>query len=126
MALIDSDVFPIYRSSDATTPHRKASISALLAMVPSASVTVGDAAPDPANEGDLWWDTESGSLYIYYEDLDSRQWVPASPPGSFVGALDDLADVDTIGATDGSMLVYVAADSEWKPTSAIDGGEYAV
>ena len=29
--------------------------------------------------GDFWWCTEDGTLYIYYQDIDSSQWVPAKP-----------------------------------------------
>jgi hypothetical protein len=36
--------------------------------IPSASVVTDDTAPaDPVN-GELWWDTVSGNLYIYYDD----------------------------------------------------------
>ena len=30
-------------------------------------------------DGDLWWDSDDGRLYIYYTDADSSQWVDASP-----------------------------------------------
>ena len=35
----------------------------------------------PANPdaGQLWWDSSDGRLYIYYTDVDSSQWVPATP-----------------------------------------------
>ena len=29
--------------------------------------------------GQLWWDSSDGRLYIYYTDVDSSQWVPATP-----------------------------------------------
>ena len=32
-------------------------------------------APGSAVDGDLWWDDETGSLYIYYDDGTSSQWV---------------------------------------------------
>ena len=32
-------------------------------------------APSGAVDGDLWWDDETGSLYIYYNDGTSSQWV---------------------------------------------------
>ena len=32
-------------------------------------------APSGAVDGDLWWDEETGSLYIYYNDGSSSQWV---------------------------------------------------
>jgi hypothetical protein len=37
--------------------------------------------PDPSS-GDLWWNTTSGLLYVYYADTDSGQWVISnSTPG---------------------------------------------
>jgi microcystin-dependent protein len=44
-----------------------------------ASVTVGDAAPATPGGGDLWWDSANGRLFVYYIDIDSSQWVDASP-----------------------------------------------
>ena len=43
------------------------------------SVTVGDNAPSTPASGDMWWDSVSGRLYVYYVDIDSSQWVDASP-----------------------------------------------
>ncbi|MCA1807258.1 MAG: DUF2793 domain-containing protein [Actinobacteria bacterium] len=40
-----------------------------------ASVTVSDTAPASPANGDLWWDSVGGNLYIYYQDGDSAQWV---------------------------------------------------
>ena len=50
--------------------------------VPEApSVTTSDTPPLAADSsnGDLWWNTNDGRLYIYYTDGDSSQWVDASP-----------------------------------------------
>jgi len=53
-----------------------------------ANVTISDTAPGSANAGDLWWESDTGRLKIYYNDTDSTQWVDASPP---------LADATSIG-----------------------------
>ncbi len=45
----------------------------LYSLLTSAS-TVGSTAPTSPIEGELWWDTDSGNLYIYY----SGAWAPAS------------------------------------------------
>ena len=48
--------------------------------VSGASVTVSDnppTSPTPEN-GDLWWESDSGILKVYYTDGDSNQWVDAS------------------------------------------------
>ena len=44
------------------------------------------APPAPAANGDLWWDTESGRLYVYYSDVDSSQWIDAAPNQSVGGS----------------------------------------
>ena len=47
-----------------------------------ASVTISDTAPGSASAGDLWWESDTGILKIYYTDADSSQWVDATPQGS--------------------------------------------
>ena len=53
----------------------------------SSSVTTGDTAPVDPNLGDLWYDTNSGRTYIYYD----TSWVDSNPasvviPSSLVSA----------------------------------------
>lgn len=36
--------------------------------------------------GFLWWDDVGGSLYVWYQDADSGQWVDASPSGENVAS----------------------------------------
>ena len=46
------------------------------------NVRVLSAAPTTnLNPGDLYWDTDDGKLYIYYNDGQTSQWVDASPNG---------------------------------------------
>lgn len=52
----------------------------------SSSVTIGTAPPLAPSAGDLWWDSTSGSLKIYYADETSSQWVDASPGATIVGS----------------------------------------
>ena len=40
-----------------------------------ASVTTDDSAPGSPSDGDLWYDTDDGGMFVYYEDTDSSQWV---------------------------------------------------
>jgi hypothetical protein len=37
--------------------------------------------PSPAEDGDMYWCTDDGRLYLYYDDADTKQWVDASPDG---------------------------------------------
>jgi hypothetical protein len=46
------------------------------------SVTVANTAPSSPTAGSLWFDTNDGSLNIYFNDGDSNQWVTTSGPGT--------------------------------------------
>ena len=47
-----------------------------------AAVTVDNAPPSTPDQGQLWWDTDDGNLYIYYEfvsqSINYSAWVPAT------------------------------------------------
>ena len=45
------------------------------------STTISSSAPASAVAGDLWWDSTAGSLFIYYNNGTSSQWVAASTSG---------------------------------------------
>jgi len=40
---------------------------------------IQDAAPTPYNDGDMWWESDTGKLKIRYNDGSSTQWVDAFP-----------------------------------------------
>jgi len=62
----------------------------------SGIVVTDDAAPSNPADGSLWWKSDEGKLKIYYTDVDSSQWVDASPGGGgadgSVGSSDLLND----------------------------------
>ena len=60
----------------------------------SETVTISDDAPTGANNGDLWWESDTGRLKVYYNDGDSAQWVDAN-----AGLLDDLSAFTRWGNT---------------------------
>jgi len=73
-----------------------------------ASVTVDATAPASPSNGDLWWDTNNGEMYLYYDDGSSQQWVDAAGPSV---AVQSTAPTGYEGQlwlddTDGSMYVY--------------------
>ena len=45
------------------------------------TVVVSATAPVSPTQGKLWWNTTTGTLFIYYQDGDSNQWIPAAIPG---------------------------------------------
>lgn len=42
-------------------------------------VSVGPNPPENPIEGNLWWNSDTGVMYVYYVDNDSAQWVQTSP-----------------------------------------------
>ena len=42
-------------------------------------VAVGPNPPENPIEGNLWWNTTEGRMYIFYTDNDSSQWVQTNP-----------------------------------------------
>ena len=71
-----------------------------------ASVTTDDVAPSSPSDGDLWYDTDDGGMFVYYEDTDSSQWVEVI--GS-AGA-DGAAGATGPAGADGSAAVYATVD----------------
>jgi hypothetical protein len=65
---------------------------------------VSDTAPASAENGDVWFDSETGASYMYYQDVDDFQWVqfgvgrqgpqgPAGPTGptGTIGGTEDFS-----------------------------------
>ncbi|NDB60879.1 hypothetical protein EB001_20905, partial [bacterium] len=42
-------------------------------------VQISSSAPSNPTSGSLWWNKDYGRLLVYYTDVDSSQWVDASP-----------------------------------------------
>ena len=61
---------------------------------PVATTTSSDTAPANPSAGDLWYRTDVSSLYVYYNDGSSSQWVGVSGPTGAAGA--DGADGSSV------------------------------
>jgi hypothetical protein len=48
----------------------------------TSSVTISNTTPSSPNEGDLWYDSDIGNLFIWYVDIDGAQWVDVGTTGS--------------------------------------------
>ena len=53
----------------------------------SSIAQIGINPPLNPNDGELWWCTETGNLYIYYVDIDGGQWVQAGVSASTIATL---------------------------------------
>ena len=60
---------------------------------PVSAATTTDVAPAFPKDGDLWWKSDVGVLFVYYDDGTSKQWVEASPAGgSSTGTFNNWSD----------------------------------
>lgn len=71
-------------------------------------VEIASTAPSSPSAGDLWWDSDNGNLYVYYDDGTSQQWVSASDGQA---TISDTAPTGYNGqlwwnSTEGKMYVY--------------------
>jgi len=84
-----------------------------------ASVTASETAPSSPSPDDLWFDTASGTLYFYYADGSSNQWVGVSGPAGATGA------AGAAGATGANAVPVTYAGVANLPTSGNTIGSFA-
>ena len=87
-----------------------------------ASVTISDT-PPAASAGDLWWESDTGRLKIYYQDTDTSQWVDTSPPLADPSSLTNGATslvLANVGGTsvDAALSFRTNSTARWKITGA--------
>jgi hypothetical protein len=108
--------------------------------VAAGGVLVGDAPPTGATANQLWWDSDSGDLFINYQDADSTQFVQiniAAPPTTGIAeaptdgqqyarqssawsvvAAGGLSDAPSDG------VMYARQDAAWLPVPSGATGDY--
>ena len=84
-----------------------------------ANVTISDTAPGGASAGDLWWESDKGRLKIYYQDVDTTQWVDASPPLAPALSSNAPSTASSAGTAgdiryDSSYVYICIATNTWK------------
>ena len=67
-----------------------------------ASVGVSDTAPVSPSAGDLWYNTDNGTMNVYYNDGSSSQWVGTSGPAGATGPAGPAGDEG------GSVTIYAS------------------
>ena len=60
-----------------------------------AAFEISDTAPENATHGDVWYNSNNGGLFIYFEDVDSEQWVQVG----LAGPKGDTGDAGPTGET---------------------------
>ena len=96
-----------------------------------ASVTVSDSAPSSPSNGDLWFKSDVGELYVYYTDGSSNQWVEASGGSNTVVTSDTAPSSPNDGdlwwnSNTGSLKIYYqdADSSQWVDANAASFVQY--
>lgn len=84
-----------------------------------ASVHIGTTPPgDPATYP-LWFHSGLGNLYLYYEDVDSSQWVQIGGGGGSGGS--GLPDTDTGNAPGDTLQLDTSLEPYWGPPPSSGG-----
>lgn len=91
--------------------------------------TIQTTAPATPVDGDIWYDPTEGFTYIYYEDVDSSQWVQFGLTRNGAPGIDGADGSDGIGipagGTEGQALVKASDsdyDTEWGAAISSGGG----
>jgi hypothetical protein len=63
------------------------------------SVSVASTVPDSPNQGSLWLDTNTGSLYVYYDDGNSEQWIQPAFPFPDISGLATTASLSPVATS---------------------------
>jgi hypothetical protein len=83
---------PLVLAADPTAALQAATKQYVDNKPSGSSITVSDTPPASPVAGALWWESDTGNLYIYYDDGNSSQWVLAAPQpdvGQFVQKTGD-------------------------------------
>lgn len=87
-----------------------------------ASVELGDTPPANPDPGNLWIDSANGALYVYYQDVDSSQWIAVQTATAVTSATvsedppGNPADGDFwVDASTGILYIWYVDDdgSQW-------------
>ena len=72
-------------------------------------ITIADSAPTGTVSNTLWWDSDSGDLFVNYNDLDSTQWVQINTKAASTSGMPDAP-------SDGTP--YSRQDAGWVAAAA--------
>lgn len=87
------------------------------------TATTNETPPTSPTDGQFWWNSTQGVLYIFYEDISGGQWVQASPnqigyTGS-IGSLGYTGSVGSLGYTGSTGSGYTGSQGNSGYTGSI-------
>jgi len=90
----------------------------------TASIELADNAPSDPLAGELWFDTDTGVLYIYYQDADNAQWV--QPQSVVVGGGSGGSSNNTFSTISVVGQSPVIADSATDTLNLVAGANVTI
>ena len=112
----ESDTFDLYVYYEDGSSNQWVSITNNSSSGGGASVSIADTAPSSPSNGDLWWESDTFDLHIYYEDGSSNQWVSIGSGGggggSNIGITTNLSGSFTASAGSPSTINTFAYGSD--------------
>jgi len=104
-------------------------------LLPSGGgITVAEDPPAVPLQGDLWYESDTGILWMYYHDGNSFQWVQVNGSGSAGGGVT-IADAAPAGAAQGDLwwesdtgILWIWYDDgntmQWVQAAGSSGGDF--
>jgi hypothetical protein len=90
------------------------------------SVSVASAVPGSPNQGSLWLDTITGSLYVYYEDEDSEHWIQPAFPFPDISSLATVASLSPVATSgDYNDLINTPELSTYATISYVNNAQFS-
>ena len=133
---VGSEVGPAVALQDGDILRYYSSIGQWVNAPERAGVETGENPPTTAPPGTMWWDPNSGRLFISYDDGDTVQWVPATPEtgsgggsgGGGGGGADQLNDLNDVQAAkvNSAVLIYDDLSNRWESTTTIDSVAFTI
>lgn len=87
---------------------------------------IGDSPPASPVPGQLWWESDTGALFVYFADANSSQWVQINvPAAAVVGVprgecyLDYIGGILKLSRYNGSQL-YINGTNQTIPAAGVD------
>ena len=133
---LDPNIQPRVALQDGDILRYYSSIGQWVNAPERAGVEMGTTPPASAPPGTMWWDTDSGRLFISYDDGNTVQWVPATPEagggssggGGGGGTADSLNGLNDVQAakTANAVLFYNDINSRWESTTTIESAAFTI
>jgi hypothetical protein len=86
-------------------------------------VSVGSTPPAAASSGDLWWNSDTGNMFVYYNDGDTSQWVMTNQVIANIGYTGSQGNViPTLGLNSQTTSYVLTANDNGGLVSITTGG----